>query len=160
MNYRSVDLGNFEFHDAYFTFVGFANGTLTLSARHLNIHKNVDQNPLPTDMEIELATITFEGFRIESFTVGGTREMDANGKCSAVQPPCVFEGQAANDKLFNELRVGSTIYEFGILENGNYYFDGAGDEIWFQTQFLFNSAIVEWDTYRKPAWYEEKSFMV
>ena len=46
----------------------------------------------------------------------------------------------------------------GTLENGNYYFDGAGDEPWFQMQFLFNSATVEWDEFRKPAWYEEKPF--
>lgn len=158
MKYRSVDLGNFEFHDAYFTFLGFENDTLTISVRYLNIHKNTDQNPHPTDMKIELATITFKGFCTQLFTVGGAWETDANGKCSAVQPPFVFEGQAANDKLFNELRVGSTIYEFGILENGNYYFAGTGDELWFQAQFVFDSATVEWDVYRKPAWYEEKTF--
>ena len=69
-----------------------------------------------------------------------------------------IEGKTAEEKLLNELQVGTTVFEFGTLENGNHYFVGAGDEPWFQVQFLFDSAIIEWDEFRKPAWYEERPF--
>ena len=64
----------------------------------------------------------------------------------------------AERKLINELQVGTTIFEVGTLENGNHYFDGAGDEPWFQAQFLFDSVTIQWDAFRKPAWYEERPF--
>jgi len=159
MKYQSANiLQDFEFHDAYFKFEKFENNALTISVQYLNIHKNTEQNHYPTDMEIEVARITFQGFNAKSFEPGRAWKQGANGKLYTDEPQVVFEGQIAEDKLLNELRVGSTVFEFGTLENGNYYFDGAGDEPWFQAQFLFDSVAIEWDEYRKPAWYEERPF--
>ena len=159
MKYLSANiLQDFEFHDAYFKFVKFENNALTISVQYLNIHKNTEQNHYPTDMEIEVARITFQEFNTKSFEPGRAWKQDANGKLYTDEPQIIFEGYAAEDKLLNELRVGSTVFEFGTLENGNYYFDGAGDEPWFQAQFLFDSVAIEWDEYRKPAWYEERPF--
>jgi len=159
MKYQSANITqDFEFHDAYFKFIKFENNALTLSVQYLNIHKNTEQNHYPTDMEIEVAIITFQGFNAKSFEPGRAWKQDANGKLYTDEPQVVFEGQTAEDKLLNELRVGSTVFEFGTLEDGNYYFDGAGDEPWFQAQFLFHSVAIEWDEYRKPAWYEERPF--
>ena len=159
MKYQSADiLRDFEFHDAYFKLEKFESGTLIISVQHLNIHKNTDQNPYTTDMEIEMARITFQGFCTKSFEPGRTWKQDVNGDFYTNEPQVIFEGNTAEENLLNELRAGATVYEFGTLENGNYYFDGAGDEPWFQAQFLFHSVAIEWDEYRKPAWYEEKNF--
>lgn len=161
MRYQSASiLQDFEFHDAYFKFKKFENNALTISVQYLNIHKNTEQNHYSTDMEIEVANITFQGFCMKSFELGRAWEQDTNGKLLNDEPQVVFEGQTAEEKLLNELRVGATVFEFGTLENGNYYFDGAGDEPWFQAQFSFDIVTLEWDEYRKPAWYEERSFCI
>ena len=47
---NNLDL--FEFHDADVSFLSFDNNGLILSVRHLNIHKNTDENPNDNDMEI------------------------------------------------------------------------------------------------------------
>ncbi len=159
MKYQSVNiLQDFEFHDSYFKFEKFENNALTISVQYLNIHKNTEQNHYPTDMEIKAANITFQGFCAKSFKPGRAWKQDATGKLYTDEPQIVFEGNTNEEKLLNELRTGATVYEFGKLENGNYYFDGSGNEPWFQAQFSFNSVIIEWDEYRKPAWYEERPF--
>lgn len=156
MKYVSTNIfSDFEFHDAYFKFKKFENHELTISAQYLNIHKNTEQNHYPTDMEIDTAKITFQGFCTESFEPGRAWKQDTNGKLYTDEPQIVFEGHTAEEKLLNELHVGATVFELGILENGKYYFDGSGDEPWFQVQFSFDSVTLEWDDYRKPAWYEE-----
>ena len=158
MKHISTNFLDFEFHDAYFKLKSIQDNVLTISARYLNIHKNTEQNHYPTDMEIEVANITFQGFHTKSFEPGRAWKKDANGKLYTDEPQIVFEGHTAEEKLLHELHVGSTIYEFGTLENGNNYFDGSGDEPWFHTQFSFDSVTLEWDEFRKPAWYEERSF--
>ncbi len=160
MKYQSTNiLQDFEFHDAYFKFESFENDTLIICVQYLNIHKNAEQNPHDIDMEITTAQISFNNFQVKSFEPGREWKQDANGKLYTDEPQVIFKGQTAEKKLLNELRIGSTIFEFGTLENGNYYFDGAGDEPWFQAQFLFDSVTIEWDEYRKTAWYEEKPFL-
>lgn len=159
MKYISENIfSDFEIHDAYFKFESFENNTLIISVQHLNIHKNTEQNPYDTDMEIATAQITFDDFQTRSFEPGRIWEQDENGKLYTDKPQTIFDGKPAEDKLLNELRAGMTVYEFGTHKNGNYYFDGAGDEPWFQVQFLFNSATIQWDEFRKPAWYEERPF--
>ena len=159
MKFTSTNIfSDFEFHDAYFKLENIEDNILTISAEYLNIHKNTEQNPSDTDMEIEIAQITFNNFQIISFEPGRAWKIDENGKFYTDEPKVIFEGKTAEEKLLNELQVGTTVFEFGTLENGNHYFDGAGDEPWFQVQFLFDSAIIEWDEFRKPAWYEERPF--
>ena len=159
MKYQSTNiLQDFEFHDAYFKLVKLDNCAVTIFVQYLNIHKNTNQNHYPTDMEIEVANITFQGFCVKSFEPGRTWKQDSDGKLYTHEPQVIFDEKIAERKLINELQVGTTIFEFGTLENGNHYFDGAGDEPWFQVQFSFDSAIVEWDEFRKPAWYEEPPF--
>jgi len=159
MNYQSTNiLQDFEFHDAHFELEKLEAGALTISARYLNIHKNTEQNKHETDMEITVAYITFGNFRVVSFEPGRSWKQDANGKLYTDEPQVVFEGQTAETKLFRELEAGAEVMEFGDLDNGNYYFDGIGVEPWFHVQFLFDSVIIEWDEYRKPAWYEERPF--
>ena len=64
MKYTSTNIfSDFEFHDAYFKLESIKNNTLTISVRYLNIHKGTEQNPYNTDMEIEIAQITFSNFK-------------------------------------------------------------------------------------------------
>ncbi len=144
MKYRSSKiLDDFEFHDAGFTFESFDNQNLVVTAQCLNIHKSAEQNPYSKDMEIELARITFQGIHFISF-----------------ESQEIYDGKAAEEKILSNLRSGIKVLEFGVLDNGNCYFDGFVDEpwLWFQAQFSFESALIEWDAYRKPAWYEERPF--
>ena len=154
----TIIFSDFEFHDAYFKLESIENNVLTISVQYLNLHKNTEQNSCDTDMEIEIAQITFINFQVKSFEPGRAWKEDENGELYTNEPQVVFDGETAKEKSLNELRHGATIFEFGTLENGNHYFDGAGDEPWFQVQFLFDSAIIEWDEFRKPAWYEERPF--
>ncbi len=157
MKYTSNNIfSDFEFHDAYFQLISIQGNAFTISVQFLNIHKNTVQNPHNTDMEITLAQITFGNFQVMSFEPGRTWKRDKNGKLYTDEPQVIFEGEAAKEKTTNELHHGITIFAFGTLENGNCYFDGAGEEPWFTVQFLFDSVTIEWDSYRKPAWYHER----
>lgn len=155
MNYTSTNIfSDFEFHDAYFKLESLKDNVLILSAQHLNLHKNTAQNPYDTDMEISIAQITFNNFHVLSFNPGGGWEKDGNGNWHLNEPPVVFEGKAAEEKLLDELQAGTTVLEFGTLENGTPYFDGAGVEPWFQLQFSFEAVEIQWDEFRQQAWYE------
>ena len=157
MKYQSSNIFNdFEFHDALFMFESFCNKTLTITVKYLKIHKSTKQNQYPTDMEIELAKITFNEFCVKSYEPGRKWEEDENGKLYTNEPQVVYTGTTAEEKFFSELSSGTTVFEFSLNGNDNFYLDGAGNEPWFQAQFTFDSATVEWDNYKKIAWYEEK----
>lgn len=142
MKYRSSKiLVDFEFNDAGFKFESFDNQNLVVTARYLNIHKSAEQNPYSKDMEIELARITFQGIHFISF-----------------ESQEIYDGKIAEEKILSNLRSGIIVWKFGVLDNGNYCFDGAGDEPWFEAQFSCESAFIEWDAYKNPAWYEERPF--
>lgn len=159
MKYISTNIfSDFEFHDAYFKLERLEINALTISAKYLNIHKGTEQNSYDTDMEIDVAHIIFRNFKLISFEPGRTWKQDERGQFYTNEPQVIFEGKTAEEKLLNELQAGTTVYEFGTLENGNHYFDGTGDEPWFQVRFSFDSVTIGWDEFRKPAWYEEKPF--
>lgn len=157
MQYQSSNiLTDFEFHDAHFNFESFENGRLIVNARYLNIHKTTSQNPHPTDMEIASAKITFDEFRVISYEPGRTWKLNDKGESYTDEPQVIFEDAIAHHKFFSELHVGITVFAFG--KDTTYYIEGCGDAPWFLAYFTFNSAIVEWDEYQKPAWYEERPF--
>lgn len=157
MKYISTNIfSDFEFHDTYFKLENFENNTLAVIAKHLNIHKNTEQNFHSTDMEIETAKITLKGFQIKSFEPGRAWKENENGELYTDEPQVIYTGTTAEEKFFSELSSGTTVFEFGLNDNGNYYLDGSGNKPWFQAQFTFDSATVEWDNYKKIAWYEEK----
>ena len=61
MKFISINrLCDFEFHDAEFTLLS-VDKDLSVKAEFLNIHKDAEQNPHKTDMEIEAAEIIFPG---------------------------------------------------------------------------------------------------
>lgn len=159
VKYTSTNVfSDFEFHDAFFKLEHYVDNTLTVSVKYLNIHKNVGQNPHPTDMEIDVARLTFHNFRVILFDPGRNFKQDENGKWYTDDPQILFTGETAETKLLQELFSGATVFEFGITENQHFYFDGSGTEMWFHVEFRMDSATVQWDTFRGPAWYEKPPF--
>lgn len=154
MKYTSINkISDFEFHDAEFDFISFENGNLVISAKHLNIHKNAEENPKSKDMEIKKATITFKNFYIKSIKKIEKYEKDEQG---AYHPSeyTYLKGDEALHMLLSELKHGLTIYSLGVFEHDVYYLDGFGEDPYFTTFFRFDEVIVEWDEFLKPAWYE------
>lgn len=155
MKHRSTALSNFQFHDAVFELVSLQDGNLTVHATELNIHQSAPQNDHPTDMEIDLARITFRDFRALTFEPGRVWKQDALGHSYPVGPQIVYEGTQAEERLLHELRNPMTVYEFA-QEDGLLRIDGCGDEPWFTAQFACSGVTIEWDEYRRPAWYVKK----
>ena len=155
MKHRSTALSDFEFHDAVFELVSLQDGNLTLHATELNIRQSAPQNDHPTDMEIDLAHITFHDFRAVSFEPGRVWKRDALGHSYPAGPQIVYEGTQAEERLLHELRNPMTVYEFA-QEDSLLRIDGCGGEPWFTAQFACSSVTIEWDEYRRPAWYVTK----
>lgn len=157
MRYRSEnEFGIFEFHDAQFILERFENGNLTVSAEHLNIHRNTAQNPSETDMEIDYAIITFTGFRVHTLeeTESWNRIEDEAGKVSRVADTCsVLEGKAAEERFIKHLEEGFDVYAFGRFDGSLYYFDTSTSEPPFTSKISFDTFTVEWDNYCGKAWY-------
>ena len=153
MKHISIDqINDFEFHDAGFTLISHAPEQLAVSARYLNIHKETDQNPHPTDMEIERALITFHQFAVKAFDPGSAWRQDAEGKWFEYEQGVVFTGEEALQKYLHELREEIHVYRFVRREDGSYSIDAAGcDAPWFEVHFTFDFITVEWDEYLKPA---------
>lgn len=155
MKHCSTALSDFEFHDAVFELLSLDNGDLIVRVTELNIRQSAPQNDHPTDMEITLAHITFHDFRAVSFEPGRVWKRDALGHSYPVGPQIVYEGTQAEERLLHELRNPMTVFEFA-QENGLLRIDGCGDEPWFTAQFACSGVTIEWDEYRRPAWYVNK----
>ncbi len=157
MKYISVNrLNDFEFHDAEMKLIRYADGRLTVSMECLNIHKGTEQNPHPTDMEIECAQLTFDNFSLSFFDPGNVWSRDADGKWSVSEELKILTDAEAEQKLLCELKERITIFTFEPFDDTFYYIDGGSwNEPWFAIRFTFDSVTIEWDAYRKIAWYEE-----
>ena len=110
MKYRvENNLDLFEFHDADVSFVSFDNNELILSARHLNIHKNTDENPNDNDMEITLANVTFLKFKVLSFEPMRTYQIDDDGKWYTNEPRVIIKGKEAEIHFLENAKKGFSI---------------------------------------------------
>lgn len=155
MKYSSTNqLHDFEFHDSEWTLDHLTRDTLVVFITHLNIHKGTAQNDTDSDMEIDIAKVTFQGFSVQTFDPGRTWKMGADGKSYTDEPLIIFEGEEAHRRLTNELQCGLTMYHLEKDDNNVYSIDACGDSPFFAAQFVFDSVTVEWDAYRKKAWYE------
>lgn len=155
MRYRAENqLELFEFHDADLSFLGVDGDDLIVSAKHVNIHKNTAQNPSDYDMEIDCARLTFRGFRPLSYEPGRPWEIDQEGELHPIGPQIVFSGQDAGVKFTEALHKRIWVYYFGAKDGGGYVMEGNAVDPYFTMEFDFDSLVVEWDGYRKKAWYE------
>lgn len=158
MKYISVNsLPDFEFHDAEFAFDSFVNNQLTVIAYYLNIHKNTEQNPFETDMEIERACITFEGIDIISYEPGRAWQKDENGRFYSNEPQVIFSDDEAHCRFMEQLKTGITVFDLDIKEGKIYFIDAMAADPFFTVCFTFERVVIAWDSYKKEAWYTSRN---
>ncbi|HIZ15964.1 MAG TPA: hypothetical protein H9675_00135 [Firmicutes bacterium] len=160
MKYLSLNsIKDFEFHDAEMKLVSYNFKKIIINVKHLNIHKEAEQNNMPNDMEIDVAQITFNDFFVRSFEPCGELKESLDGSSYICIPPVEpYYGHKAETALLDELKHGITVYALDKLENGFCYISAYGAEPYFSAQFFFNFIKIEWDKYKKKAWYEEDPF--
>ncbi len=150
------ELELFEFHDAEFSFVDLNKNRLVLASKHLNIHKNVTQNPYDYDMEIDYAKFVFSGFEVISLELMRAYKVDDDGNWYTNEPQIIYNGKEAEKHFLNEIKNGITINCIDICkkENKTYIELSTCAQAYFLVTFAFDEVFVEWDEYRKKAWYE------
>ena len=157
MRYISVNnLSDFEFHDSEFTLDLFEDKTLRVKADYLNIHKDTEYNTHGTDMEIDKAYITFEGFNLLSYERGREWKKGINGKLYSKEPQIILTDVPALSEFFRQLETKMVVLDFDIKEKPVYFIDACADEPFFVISFTFDNVIIEWDEYKKAAWYTER----
>ena len=157
MKYRIENkLNLFSFHDAEFSFVSFDKSEFIVSAKHLNIHKDIPENPNNWDMEIDYARIIFTKFEMVSFEPMRAYQADDDGNWYTDEPQIIYKGKEAEKHFLNEIKKGITINCIDICEkeNKNYIELSTCAQTCFFAAFAFDSVVVEWDEYCKKAWYE------
>ena len=154
MRYSSTNrLQDFEFHDAELSLISWENNRLIVSAKFLNIHKDAAPNNADTDMEISEARITFSGFQIKEFEPSRIWKTDENGKSYTDDPLILHFGELARNMFETELKNSITVMGI-VFENDIYELGALGIDPYFSVRFLFSDVEIEWDDYRKKAWYE------
>lgn len=137
----------FEFHDSEFALIQFDNDKLIVSVKYLNIHKISLPNPSDYDMEIKNAIITFKNFHITQYKFYSSQNEITD-----------YYEQEAIEKFIEEFDgeyvKHINIFDLGKLDNSIYYIDASGKSTFFAIQFTFDNVTIEWDEYRKKAWYE------
>ncbi|MBQ3597649.1 MAG: hypothetical protein II987_00100 [Clostridia bacterium] len=157
MKYNSVNrLSDFEFHDAWFSLDTFENNCLTVKALCLNIHKDAEQNPYETDMEIANALITFKGFKLQSYEPIRGWKQDENGNRYSDDPQIVLHGEEAYVCFLLQLKEGITVFDLGATDTSVHFIDAISKDPFFTVRFTFESVVIEWDDYKKEAWYTSK----
>ena len=154
MHYSSTNrLQDFEFHDAKLSLISWEDNRLVVSAKYLNVHKDAAPNNADADMEISEARITFSGFQIKEFEPSRTWKTDENGNSYTDDPLIIHTGAIARSMFENELKNSITVMDI-VLENGIYELGALGIDPYFSVRFVFSDVEIEWDDYRKKAWYE------
>ena len=154
MHYSSTNrLQDFEFHDAELSLISWENNRLIVSAKYLNVHKDAAPNNADADMETSEARITFSGFQIQEFEPSRTWKRDENGQSYTDDLIIIHTEAVARSMFENELKNSITV--MGIaLENDIYELGAIGIDPYFSVRFRFSDVDIEWDDYRKKAWYE------
>lgn len=153
MKYSSTRFDDFEFHDSELSFVLWDSSRLIVTAKYLNVHKDAATNNTDTDMEILEARITFHGIQVKAFEPSRIWKTDDNGNSYTDDPLVIYTENDAHDMLEKELRNSITV--MGITyDNGLYELGAVGIDPYFSVRFTFSEIEVEWDDYRKKAWYE------
>lgn len=134
-------LGDFDFHDAEMRLKSYDGNTLVISVKNLNIHKNTPQNGSDSDMELAETVMTFSGVSTLSY------ETDDD-------PAVILTGDQAASRFLKELKAGLFVFSLEEETPRQIVMDGCGDSPYFAARFAYDSVRVEWDAYRKKAWYE------
>ena len=156
LKYVSINrLSDFEFHDSELTLVSFEDQCLILNATYLNVHKGIEQNPHKVDMEIALASLTFEDFVIWSYEPGRSWKRDEKGQYYTDEPQIILSGKEANDRFITQIKNGITDFDLGVKEGSIYFIDGIAEDPFFTLCFMFQNVSIEWDDFKGRAWYNQ-----
>ena len=154
MRFRSIDsLRDFEFHDSLWTLADGGSAALAFNAAALNLHQDAPQNPESCDMEIENARISLIGFRLAFYEPGVAWTTDAPGQSRPAEPQRTFTGDEAIALLLREAKHGIWVYALKQTAAREWVLSGCGEEPYFEAGFSFDQVTIEWDKYRRPAWY-------
>ncbi len=145
-------LFDFEFHDAVLTLESYIENRLIVHADFLNIHKDAEQNPFGTDMEITSARLSFENCTIKSYELLRALKQDENGQLYSDEPQIIYSGDEGRKHFIEQLEKGITVFDFGKKDEETFYLD-ISSEPCFTVCFSFEDVLIEWDDYKKPAWY-------
>ena len=158
MLYQSINaLQDFEFHDSEVIGGSRDGDTVTLTLKYLNVHKHLPQNPGDFDMEIELATFRINGFQLLGYTPGVTWGFDEAGNSIPLEPIREYTGADGLERFWTQVEGGFAILQLDTeQQNGRLAltFSCSGNEPYFDVSFAADQVTVQWDKFRKKAWYE------
>ena len=147
-------LSDFEFHDASLFLKSCENGNLSITAKYLNIHKDVPENPHSSDMEIERAALTFQNAAIVSFTQMRSYQWDDKGNLYAVTPQILYRGSKARKLLLSALEKGISVNCAALSQTQETPCLEVTTSDGFIAVIAFEEVVIQWDAYCGKAWYE------
>lgn len=151
MRYISTDrLQDFDFHDSGWKLCARDGDAVTFEVQGLNIHKCTEQNPSPMDMELDNARMTFRGFRLIHLEPGRSWSHDENGYGHPVGERVLYTGEEGMARLAEQSMM---VFLF-TREEDHWELGCSGVDPYFTVEFDFESVQIEWDGYRRKAWYE------
>lgn len=133
-------LSDFEFHDAEMKLRSYDGHTLVVTVKHLNIHKDTPDNDSESDIELEEAVMTISGVSILTY--------------EPEDGAAILTGDNAKAQLLRDLKTKLCVLSLEEETPGQIVMDGIGDSPYFVARIGFDSVWIEWDAYRKKAWYE------
>ena len=154
MRYSSENFSDFEFHDTELYFKDCENSNLRVTARHLNIHKEAEENPYDCDMETDCAEILLENADITLFETMEAYIYGYDGSEIGFEPRTVREGGEAADRLIDELKKGLSVNCVNVGSDKDGTFLSVTSNSGFIAVIYFGKAVIRWDDYHSKAWYE------
>lgn len=154
MRFQSTDrLQDFEFHDSMWSLADCSSTSFAFNVKELNLHQGAPQNPESCDMEIENARISFIGFCLTFYEPGVAWTTDASGQSRPAEPQRTYTGDEANALFLREAKHSIWVYALKQTDSREWIMSGCGEEPYFEAGFSFDQVTIEWDAFRRPAWY-------
>jgi len=154
MRFQSINrLRDFEFHDSMWSLADCDSASFAFDVTALNLHQDAPQNPESCDMEIETARVSFMGFRLAAYEPGVAWTTDASGKSCPTESLKSYTGDEAIALFLREAKHGIWAYALAQADSGEWVLSGCGEKPYFEVRFSFGQALIEWDAFRRPAWY-------
>ncbi len=154
------NLDIFNFHDTELELLRFIKNSneLTVSVKHLIIHKNTDQNTSNCDMVITDAVATFTNIHNLSIIAGGLYIEDEKGELVPIEKPITMTDTDALDYLITALSESDYfyVYELSKTVDGRYCMPVSCMPKSFNLYFSFDNINISWNEYENIAWYEQK----
>ena len=120
MKYLSLNRpSDFEYHDAALCLKNHENHHLCVTAKYLNIHKNIQENLYHYDMEIASAEMTFENIEIRSLKTMELYCFRDDGSRYLEEPQIVYTGAKAEEELITALKKGICLDCIAVSKEGD-----------------------------------------